>query len=331
MTTSRSSQVSLESTPWYHCTTRCVRRAFLCGKDHESGKDREHRKQWIEDRLIKLSRVFCIDIGAYAVMSNHYHVVLHVNNAMASKLTDDEVISRMRELYKPNAGMQRRCDNLSLTDEEQTLCQLQLDHWRKLLTSLSRFMAEVNQYIALRANREDDCTGRFWEARFHSQAILDTAALLRTLVYVDLNPVRSGQSTNVSTSQFTSIARRCLSKKHGLVPFNPIEPTTTQTPSTDSAMAGEKLCLPIDSSAYQQLLNWTARHLKGIDITVGHHANADAVITALGYSEKRWMRSQQARPTWHQRALGAAESIAKYCQSLNRHWIWQSTDHKIEA
>ena len=192
MTTARSSQICLSSTPWYHCTTRCVRRAFLFGRDAVTKRNFKHRKQWIEDRLLKLSEVFCIDIGAYAVMSNHYHVVLRVDVSGADKLSDDQVIARMSRLYRCNSGMKRHIGSLPLTETEQLACKKQIAHWRSLLTDISRFMAEVNQYIARRANIEEDCKGKFWEARFHSQAILDTASLLRTLVYVDLNPVRAG-------------------------------------------------------------------------------------------------------------------------------------------
>jgi hypothetical protein len=79
MTKARCTQISLDDTPFYHCYTRCVHRAFLCGVDRETGDDFEHRIQWLVMRMKQLASVFCMDICAYAVMSNHYHVVLRVD------------------------------------------------------------------------------------------------------------------------------------------------------------------------------------------------------------------------------------------------------------
>lgn len=78
MTIARRKQICLDVTSYYHCTTRCVRHSFLCGKDKITRRNYNHRRKWIEDHLLKLAEVFCIDIAGYAIMSNLYHVVLHV-------------------------------------------------------------------------------------------------------------------------------------------------------------------------------------------------------------------------------------------------------------
>ncbi|BBP45096.1 hypothetical protein THMIRHAS_04690 [Thiosulfatimonas sediminis] len=78
MTRARQQQIVLSETPWYHLVNRCVRRAFLAGVDHLSGQNYEHRKVWIEELMLKLASVFAVDIGGFAVMSNHYHLVIRV-------------------------------------------------------------------------------------------------------------------------------------------------------------------------------------------------------------------------------------------------------------
>ena len=79
MTRARKTLIALESTSYYHICVRAVRRSFLCGKDRFTGKNFDHRKQWLEDELLRLSEIFAIDLSAYSIMSNHYHVILHVD------------------------------------------------------------------------------------------------------------------------------------------------------------------------------------------------------------------------------------------------------------
>jgi hypothetical protein len=100
MTRARGSIIDVDTTPYYHCVCRCVRRAFLCGEDEFSGQSFEHRRQWIIDRLAFLVDIFAIDVASYAVMSNHYHLVLRVDKNQAEDWSEGEVIRRWKKLCK---------------------------------------------------------------------------------------------------------------------------------------------------------------------------------------------------------------------------------------
>ena len=108
MTRARKSLIDLSATPYYHLIARCVRRAFLCGDDKYSGKNFDHRREWLVKRMKLLSDVFAIDIAAYAIMSNHYHVVVKVNKNKALDWSVEEVIRRWYKLYKQGDSLVER-------------------------------------------------------------------------------------------------------------------------------------------------------------------------------------------------------------------------------
>jgi hypothetical protein len=156
----RKQLISLDATPYYHCTSRCVRRAFLCGNDAVTGKCFEHRRQWIEDRILALAEIFAIDVCAYAVMSNHHHLVLHINKPKALQWSNHEVCERWHQLYKGTWLTQKYLRNDPLTDIELQVVNERLDLWRIQLCDISWFMRALNEPIARMANAEDQCTGR---------------------------------------------------------------------------------------------------------------------------------------------------------------------------
>ena len=209
----RQQQISISDTPYYHCVSRCVRRAFLCGEDKLSGKSYEHRRYWIEERLVFLAQVFAVELCAYAVMSNHTHVVLYINEAKAKQWTDREVVERWHTLHKGSLVTQQYIKDGFVPDYLQPLLEATVQQYRMRLMDISWYMRELNEPIARKANIEDGCTGRFWEGRFKSQALLDEAALAACMAYVDLNPVRAAMAETPESSDYTSVKHRVKSAK----------------------------------------------------------------------------------------------------------------------
>jgi len=208
MTRPRKVLISLADTPYYHITSRCVRRAYLCGVDHYSGQNYEHRRQWVVDRIRLLSSLFAIDVCAYAVLSNHYHLVLKMCPEQLTDLSDDEILDRWCALFKGPLLVQRYRSGEALSAPEADTLGDIVKVWRTKLSSISWYMRCLNQPIARQANLEDKCTGKFWESRFTSQALKTEEALLSCMAYVDLNPIRAGIATSPETSGYTSIRER---------------------------------------------------------------------------------------------------------------------------
>ena len=151
----------------YHCFSRCVRRAFLCGFDPLTLQDFSHRKAWLVDRLRYLAAIFAIEVCAYAVMETHYHTILRTRPDIVALWSDREVATRWLTLYPQHHDISgapmlpSEKDITALADRPERIAEL-----RKRLCSLSWFMGRLNESIARAANKEDKVKGRFWESRF---------------------------------------------------------------------------------------------------------------------------------------------------------------------
>ena len=298
MTQPRSQIVQPERTRYYHCVARCVRRAWLCGEDDYTGKNFDHRKSWLLERMKLLGEVFAIRIAAYAVMSNHYHVVLYLDIEQGRAWDRDEVIGRWTRLFSGDplarAYLRGGLDGAALGQVDSLAAR-----WRERLCDLSWYMRCLNEHLARRANAEDGCKGRFWEGRFKSRALADGAALLSCMAYVDLNPVRAGLCGTLADSDFTSVQARLRERAEearrdgaggeagepvlpapALMPFRAgVEPRKT---ALAEAVGGKPEAeLPFALKDYIELVDWTGRMArpdkKGVIA-----AAAPAALSALG-------------------------------------------------
>ncbi|WP_133245511.1 transposase [Pelagibaculum spongiae] len=204
-----------KANPYVHACSRCVRRGWLCGEDPaivpELRKNYDHRRQWIVDRIDLLARAFSIDVAAYAVMSNHYHLVLYVDVARANKWSARQVLLQYTKVFDAEPLVKKYLNSQKrrlLSAAEIHYVEAKAEECRKRLYSISWFMKSINEPLARLANAEDHCKGRFWEGRFKAQALLDEQALLTCMAYVDLNPLRAGIAKTPETSDYTSIQAR---------------------------------------------------------------------------------------------------------------------------
>jgi putative transposase len=158
MTYARAHLVDSDNGGFYHCISRCVRRGWLCGEDIVSGRSYEHRRAWVEARILLLAEIFAIEVFGYAVMSNHYHLVVEVEPHRVALWSDEEVVQRWSRLSPTHTA---GTDDIRASTK--SLDTKRISRIRERLSSLSWFMRYLNEPIARQANREDGCTGRFWE------------------------------------------------------------------------------------------------------------------------------------------------------------------------
>lgn len=316
----RKNLVSLDATPYYHCVSRCVRRAFLCGTDTVSGRCFEHRRQWIEHRLLELSGIFALDICAYAVMSNHFHVVLHIDKQQANGWTTQEVVQRWHQLFKGTLLSQRFEAGYSLSTAELITVEETVAIWRQRLMDISWYMRCLNEPIAREANREDDCTGRFWEGRFKCQALLDEKALAACLAYVDLNPIRAKLAQTPENSEHTSVKKRIKHAKLSGQPARIDQQPSSLMPFADYPRRDMPKGLPFRLNDYLELVEWTGRRMRD-DKRGSIDVRLPPILQRLDLDSKQWSYLTQHFESQFKSLVGAVDTVRDACSLFGKQWV----------
>src|SRR6056297_2438874 len=269
MPQARQNQISLDATSTYHCISRCVRRQYLCGVDTHTGKDFSHRRDCIRARIFELQSIFAIDVCAYAVMSNHAHLVLCVQQDDALAWDDKEVAARWLKLFGGKPLVRSFVAGENLSEAQLSAVSSMIEGYRERLFSISWFMRCLNEPIARQANAEDNVTGRFWEGRFKSQALLDEASVIAAMAYVDLNPIRAAMAETPEESDYTSIQQRVLeqdpriaAKDEASVQSLPEDLKSAigrLMPFADQTPDDPERAIPYARRDYLELVDWSGR------------------------------------------------------------------------
>jgi len=306
----RRTLISLEDTPYYHCCSRVVRRAFLCGDDKYSGKNYDHRRGWVEEQILKLSEVFAIDVAAYAVMSNHLHVVLYIDIEQINSWSDRDVVQQWHKLFNGTALTQKFAKG-EVIDEHLVV---QLKHliatYRSRLSDISWFMRCLNEPIARQANLEDNCTGHFWEGRFKSQALLDEAAVLACMAYVELNPVRAQIANTPEQSDFTSIKLRVKAALKGEQPKKLL-------PFIGHERINQPKGIAFSLQDYLVLVDETGRAIRS-DKRGVISSSAENILSRLNIPSANWLKIVTEFGQLFHGPVGTLEEFSRYCEHLNK-------------
>ena len=306
MTYARSILIPTGSAGTFHCVSRCVRRAFLCGEDRLTGRSFEHRRQWVEDRIHQLADIFGVAVWGYAVMSNHLHVVVETLPQAVARWSADEVAARWMRLF-PRRDQNDEVRVKALAGNDERIKVL-----RKRLSDLSWFMRCLSEPIARAANREDVCKGRFWEGRFKCQVLLDESAVLAAMAYVDLNPVRAKLCDTLEASAHTSAVKRLTAIEQ--------ESTAAELPLAPIAGLRGFGVLRMTQIEYLRLVDYTGRQIRA-DKRGAIEGPVPAVLRRMGYRPENWTRQVLAVKSDYSRAIGAVECLVEKAAKIGQRWL----------
>lgn len=337
----------------YHCWARCVRRAFLCGKDPLTGRDFQHRRAWLRDLEEQLAGLFGIEVAFHAEMSNHLHLVLRTRPDVVAGWSDAEVARRWLKIAKLKRGsLDEHWEPGPAQVRRQLADARRVQVLRRRLASVSWFMGAVCEHLARRANQEDGCRGRFWETRFASRELACEGALLVCGMYVDLNPIRAGEAFTPETSLYTSAYDRIVGRQPR-TDNQQSDPrrndagrrdrwlceltlqaglTAAVTPERGvptAWRASDKGLLPLSLDDYLQLLDWTGRQFR-VDKQGSIPTSLAPILERLQVRAENWLETIAEFDSGFGRIVGRVEHLSQAAARLGRRWL-QGTRQAAQA
>lgn len=247
-------------------------------------------------------------------------------NSQAEQWSAQETVERWARLFGVPAVIERWQQGVC-GEGERELAQGLIEKWRRRLCDISWYMRCLNEHLARRANAEDGCTGRFWEGRFKSQALLDEAGLLTAMAYVDLNPVRAGMASTLETSDFTSVHARLhklaytkAAATHEATALGSNSQPMLRLLDFRDAASDKQPAIPFSLPDYLELVDWTGRSIRA-DKRGAIDARLPSIMERLSIDHSGWVQMMQPRGNTFGRALGQIERLRQHARALRQSWV----------
>ena len=301
MTQARSVIVDTKITRWYHCVSRCVRKAFLLSK-----KEGFDRKAWIDERLKLLDGIFGVSVAGFSVMDNHLHVLLRIEVDEVEAWSAMEVVERWLRICPPRVARKpvsvTRQETEALAQDTEWIAEM-----RSRLGSISWFMKYLKEPLSRLINKEEDCSGTLFEKRFQSIALLDEESILATATYIDLNPLAANVVIYPEDALHTSIKERVdhLLAEGRLKDVQQIRNGSVPAQQVSEGLEDDFWLIPIENrkqqgakrvgikegftlGQYLQLVDYTSRLVREGKNSVA--ADAPPLLERLSIPPDRWGR-----------------------------------------
>lgn len=337
---SRKSIITLGEPAVFHCVSRCVRRAWLCGRDPLTKKCFEHRRFVIYELIKEYAAIFAVEVFACSVLNNHYHLVIRVDPLVVEGWSDEEVIKRWDQVYsvkKLFTGIYGELDD-EVINKALEMPEL-IQEWRTRLCSISWFMKQINEPVARMANKEDGCKGRFWEGRFKCQRLEDEGAVLACMAYVDLNPVRADMARTPEESDYTSAQDRIVSlqarcRSDSLIHTQDGSSDKREEDLVKELLQRDKWLTPVEAiragtstqswffslEEYLKLLDETGRIIKdGKSGSIPQ--NLAPLLDRVNLDQGSWILAMKQFGKRFYRIAGQAQKMLNAARSIGQKWV----------
>ncbi len=341
----RSEVIDPDEVGVYHAWGRCAQQAVLCGVDPNTGKDYEHRRDWIVGMEENLVALFAIEVCFHAELSNHFHLVLRNRPDLVLRMSDAEVVRRVLAINKLTRNLLGEVEEV---DEKRVAreCEdaVQVVKYRRRLADPSWFMKALRENISRRANEEAGTKGTFWDGRFGCRRLLDEPSILICGIYVDLNQIRAGEAETPEESVHTSAYERIEGRRArqlvaaGELSMEEVERTLPDgwlaELTLDERHAGEEIrayrsktgrrpsdrgVLNVELDHYLELLDWSGRLTR--DGAAAIPAHLEPILERLSIQREVWGALVQHFDTIFGSIAGHAQTLARTAESAGRRMV----------